>query len=72
MAKKPITVRVHILQEKIKKLNLRIKLIEAKIKYLRDICPHPPEKVKTWTSSDYKGGSDHHWTCNDCGLMKVT
>lgn len=70
--KVPLTVKVHKLKAKIAEHKEKIRLLEAKISYLQTICPHPPGKVKTSVSSDYKGGTDHYWSCSDCGLSKIT
>lgn len=67
-----ISDKVKKIESKIKELKEKKRLLEAKISYLQTICPHPPSKIQKSTSSDYKGGTDYHWLCRECGLSKVT
>lgn len=71
-SKLPINVKVHKIKSKIAEHKEWIRLLNSKISYLQNICPHPPSKVQVSTSSDYKGGSDRHWMCKECGLTKVS
>lgn len=58
------------LEAREKKLNLQMQRLKAQFKFLRSVCDHPNKR--TWTSSDYGGGSDLHEHCDDCGFHRVT
>ena len=65
-----IKARRKKLEEKEKKLKLQMKLLEAQFEFLYSTCEHPNKR--TWTHTDYGGGSDLHEHCDDCGWHRTT
>jgi len=68
---------VEEIKTKRKELELREKLLKrdaqmlkAEQVFLQSVCEHPNKR--SWTSSDYGGGSDRHEACDDCGYNHVT
>lgn len=53
-----------------KELLKQRKVLKAEQVFIQSVCEHPNKR--SWTSSDYGGGSDLHEVCDDCGYSRTT
>ena len=68
--KRCIRDRFDDLSEKLKTVDEKKATLERQLAALQAECPH--QRFDSWTSGDFKGGSDLHWQCLDCGLTKIS
>lgn len=67
-----IKAKYERIKEKLKKHDVKRKIMEAELLALQHVCPH--EDVREWNDGGgYKPDwITHYWQCNNCGLSKTS